>query len=154
MFHVKHRTTTEHSANPPRFTWNPLPCLPTKRFTWNMEKHSNARKHNPNPRQPRHTPPILQNKLYIKKLIQCPQTWLVSISKEDQVRWHILSDFPSADVDKFFQRLNKLQTCGVTPMLSTKHNCRYGEHYLRKYRCFTWNIKHLNQNPSGSHNDR
>jgi len=39
-------------------------------------------------------------------------------------------------------------------MLSTKHNYRHGEYYLRKYRCFTWNIKHLNQTPSGSHNDR
>ena len=51
---------------PAVFHVKPLPhYAPTKRFTWNTEKHSNTRKHNPNPRQPRHTPPILQNKLYI-----------------------------------------------------------------------------------------
>ena len=43
-----------------------------------------------------------------RKLIQRPQTWLVSVSKEKQARWLILSDFPLVSVDRFSQLLNKL----------------------------------------------
>ena len=42
------------------------------------------------------------------KLIQRPQTWLVSVSREDQDSWHVFSDLPPVGVDGFSQRLNKL----------------------------------------------
>ena len=54
------------------------------------------------------------------KLIQLPRTWVVFRSKEDQARWHVLSDLPPVGVDGFSQRLNKLQ--------------------LNKLPRFTWNI--------------
>ena len=40
------------------------------------------------------------------KLIQRSQIWLVSVGKEDQARWHVLSDFPLVNVDRFSQQLN------------------------------------------------
>lgn len=47
------------------------------------------------------------NKLpYSMKLIQRSQTWLASVCKEDQVRWHVLSNFPLVNVDRFSQQLN------------------------------------------------
>lgn len=50
----------------------------------------------------------LADQFPVTKLIQCPHTWLVSVSKEDQARWHVLSDLPPVDVGKSSQRLNKL----------------------------------------------
>ena len=104
MFHVKHQplsnTTKPRQPTTPRFTWNNRNYEITK----GKPKIAVWKCHSPLP-----AIPTISVSRETWKLIQRPQTWLVSVSKEKQARWFILSDFPLVSVDRFSQLLNKLQ---------------------------------------------